>query len=204
MEKLNTGILIFDNVEVLDFTGPYEVFSRTRLQPGVISRRTETSAPFCVFTVSLSSSTIRATGGLQVIPDYQVSAAPPIDLLVVPGGYGTRTLLDDSPTLEWICRTAANCRIAMSICTGALLYAKIGLLRNRRATTHWAALDLLSEIDSTITVEQDTRVVHDQIITSAGISAGIDMALSVVEHLHGKEVADETARYMEYRRVEDD
>lgn len=201
MERWNVGILIFDGVEVLDFTGPFEVFSRARLVPGVESRRSEESAPFRVFTVAKAAAPVTATGGLQVIPHYPVAAAPPIDLLVLPGGFGTRALLHDGETLEWIRRAAAGARKVTSVCTGSLLLAKAGLLAGRRATTHWGALDLLESLDASLKVERERRLVDDGIITSAGVASGIDMAFYVVETLFGREVADETARYIEYRRV---
>jgi transcriptional regulator GlxA family with amidase domain len=194
------GILLFDEVEVLDFAGPFEVFSRTRLVPGTASRRINDSAPFYVFTVAETRATVNCTGGLQVTPTHDFATAPHIDILVVPGGFGTRPLLAHAPTLEWIRQRADAAATVTSVCTGALLLAKLGLLRDRRATTHWGALDTLAELDPTITVDRDARVVHDLIFTSAGISAGIDMSLSVVEQLHGREVADETAHYMEFRR----
>jgi transcriptional regulator GlxA family with amidase domain len=200
VEKTTVGILLFDAVEVLDFAGPYEVFSRTRLTPGVESRRTEESAPFRVFTVATSSDPVTATGGLRVLPDFHTSAAPSIDLLVVPGGFGTRALLQDAPVLSWIRQTAAGALRVTSVCTGSLVLARAGLLAGRRATTHWGALALLAELDPTIRVEADLRVVDDGIVTSAGVSAGIDMALAVVEAMHGRAIADETARYMDYLR----
>jgi transcriptional regulator GlxA family with amidase domain len=202
MQRLNVGILIFDDVEVLDFAGPFEVFSRARLVPGVESRRTVESAPFNVFTVARTSDPIFATGGLRVVPAFAWADAPPIDIVVVPGGFGTRRLLDDESTLGWIRDTAATAGRVTSVCTGALLFAQLRLLSGKRATTHWGALDLLASIDSTIQVERDVRVVADGIITtSAGVSAGIDMAFTVVEDLFGKAVADETAHYIEHRRA---
>lgn len=198
--KRTVGIYIFDDVEVLDFAGPYEVFSRTRTVAGSDSRRSDDSAPFRVFTVARSRDIVTAIGGLRVVPDYAWDNAPAIDLLVVPGGFGTRPLLNDQPALDWITRTAAAAGQVTSVCTGALLLAKVGLLANRRATTHWAALDLLASLDSSIHVERDRRVVRDGIFTSAGVSAGIDMAFAVVEQICGKDVADETAHYIEYPR----
>lgn len=197
----NVGILIFDNVEVLDFAGPFEVFSRTRLTPGVESRRSDDGAPFRVFTVAPKAGQITATGGLRVMPDYDLGMAPRIDLLVVPGGFGTRPLLIDETVLEWIRERAAAAELVTSVCTGSLVLARSGLLANRRATTHWSSLDALSELDSSITVERELRIVDDGIVTSAGVSAGIDMALAVVESLFGREVADETAHYIEYNRT---
>ncbi|HMG23400.1 MAG TPA: DJ-1/PfpI family protein [Kofleriaceae bacterium] len=198
--RWRTGILIFDDVEVLDFAGPYEVLSRARTEPGVASRRTDATAPFQVFTVARTREPVRAVGGLQVTPDHGFADAPPIDLLVVPGGFGTRPLLDDAEVCGWIARTAAGARLVTSVCTGALLLAKAGLLRGRRATTHWGALELLKTTDPSIQVEHGGRFVDDGVMTSAGISAGIDLALGVVERVSGKAVADETAHYMEYRR----
>jgi putative intracellular protease/amidase len=104
MKKLNTSIFIFDDVEVLDFAGPFEVFSRTRRVPGVESRRSDVSAPFHVFTVARSADTEHATGGLRVLPHFDFAGAPPIDLLVIPGGFGTRQLLDDRPRASWRAR----------------------------------------------------------------------------------------------------
>lgn len=204
--RTRVGILIFDNVEVLDFTGPFEVFSRTRLVPGPESRRSDESAPFEVFTVAKSRAPVTATGGLVVTPTYGFDDAPPIDLLVVPGGFGTRPLLQDEETLDWIRRTASAARRVTSVCTGALLLGKIGLLDGKPATTHWAALDLLETVAPAARVDRLQRVIDageggdGRLVTSAGVASGIDMAFYLVETLCGREVADETARYIEYRR----
>ncbi len=199
--RLNVGVFLFDDVEVLDFAGPFEVFSRTRLAHGLESRRSDDTAPFDVFTVAEHTRPVTATGGLQVIPRYDFPGAPAIDLLVLPGGWGARALLANDNVLDWIRRIASQARLVTSVCTGALLLARAGLLYQRRATTHWGALDTLAGLDETITVERNVRVVQDGPITSAGISAGIDMALAVVELLHGTDVANDTALYMEYNRV---
>jgi transcriptional regulator GlxA family with amidase domain len=200
MDRIQVGILIFDDVEVLDFAGPFEVFSRTRLTAGVESRRSEASAPFRVFTIARTREPITATGGLVVTPHHGFADNPWIDLLLVPGGFGTRTLLQNEEMLGWIRRTAAAARQVSSVCTGALLLAQAGLLKGHRVTTHWASLDLLASLDPEITVERTERVVDDGIITSAGVASGIDMAFHIVETIFGREVADETARYIEYRR----
>jgi len=201
VEKINAGIFIFDGVEVLDFAGPFEVFSRTRLVPGTESRRSEDSAPFEVFTIAATREPVRATGGLRVLPHHDFASAPRVDLLVIPGGFGTRPLLEDKATLDWIRRTAASARTVTSVCTGSLLLARAGLLAGRRATTHWGALDLLAGIDPTVTVDREARVVTDGIVSSAGVAAGIDMAFEVVEQICGRSVADETAHYIEYPRA---
>lgn len=196
----NVGILIFDQVEVLDFAGPFEVFSRTRVDPSRAALRTDEGAPFRPFTVARTGAPVTATGGLRVLPEHEFADAPRIDLLVVPGGFGTRPLLDDAETVDWIRGIARDARLVTSVCTGSLLLAKAGLLAGKRATTHWAALAELEAVGGGVTVERDERWVDDGIISSAGVSAGIDMALYVVEKLLGKEVADRTARYIDYPR----
>lgn len=201
MDKWNVGILIFDGVEVLDFAGPFEVFSRTRLVPGLESRRDDASAPFEVFTVARRREPVTCTGGLVVQPRHAFDDAPRIDLLVVPGGFGTRALLRDEEVLDWIRRTAAGARRLASVCTGSLLLAQAGLLDGRRAATHWGALDVLGSLGRGVTVERARRVVDDGVLTSAGVASGLDLAFYVVETLYGRAVADETARYVEYRRA---
>ena len=200
--KRSVGILIFDGVEVLDFAGPFEVFSRTRLKPGTESRRNDDSAPFDVFTVARSDKEVVATGGLRVMPNHSFESVPAIDILVVPGGFGTRPLLEDEAVLSWIRESAAAAGQLTSVCTGALVLARAGLLSGLRATTHWGALETLGELDPSISVERDERVVVDGVITSGGVAAGIDMAFTVVENLFGPEVADETAHYIEYPRAD--
>ena len=207
--KRNVGILIFPNVEVLDFAGPYEVFSRTRTVAGIDSRRSDESAPFCVFTVAKTNEPIHATGDLIVSPHFGFSDHPKIDILVVTGGFGTRPLMHDNETLDWIRSVAAQCELTTSVCTGALLLANAGILRGQEATTHWGAYDLLESLGAPdlpsagMKVDRDCRVIDtgNGVITSAGVASGMDMAFHVVEKLCGKEVADETAKYIEYRRV---
>jgi len=196
--KRSVGILLFDAVEVLDFAGPFEVFSRARLEPGVESRRSDASAPFEVFTVARSRAPVHAIGGLEVTPATSFADARPIDVLLVPGGFGTRALLGDRETLDWIRDTAGRAELVTSVCTGALLLAKADLLRGRRATTHWAALDLLDDLGCGVRVDRTARWVDDGVVSSAGVAAGIDMAFHVVERFCGRDVAEETARYIDY------
>jgi transcriptional regulator GlxA family with amidase domain len=200
MEKLNVGILLFDDVEVLDFAGPFEVFSRTRLTPGAESRRDEDSAPFQAFTVAKTKQKIRAVGNLVVEPHYSFSDAPQIDIAVIPGGWGSRKVMEDPEVLSWVQRVAQSARYTTSVCTGALVLARAGLLAGRRATTHWAAYDLLESLDEGVKVIRDVRVVKDGVFSSGGVSAGIDMAFALVEEICGLSVADETAHYIEYLR----
>jgi transcriptional regulator GlxA family with amidase domain len=198
MKRLKVGILIFDDVEVLDFAGPFEVLSRARTTPGVESRRSDGSAPFHVFTIADRRASVTATGGLEVVPGFDFTSAPPLDILLVPGGFGTRVLLESAPVLAWIREAAHRAAHVCSVCTGSLLLARAGLLGGKRATTHWSALGHLADLDPAVTVVHDERVVDDGILTSAGVAAGIDMAFALVERVCGRAVAEDTARYIEY------
>lgn len=197
----NVGIFIFDEVDILDFTGPYEVFCRTRTKPGIESRKNNNFAPFNVFTISNVKRPIQASGGLKVIADYSLEENPNIDILLLPGGLGTRKLLKSKEIISWILDTAEEASLLTSVCTGSLLLAQAGLLENKSATTHWGALNLLKNISPSTKVIKDQRVVDDGIITSAGVSSGIDMAFNVVAKLFGHEVASDTAKYIEYQRT---
>lgn len=196
MERRRVGILIFPDVEVLDFCGPYEVFSATRLDE---ERRREEPSPYEVVLIAEPPWPIRATGGLRVLPDHTLDDCPPLDLLVVPGGWGTRALLEHEPLLDWLRARGAQGELVTSVCTGALLLGKAGLLDSRRATTHWRSLDWMTDAFPGVTVERDEHVVEDgRVLTSAGISAGIDLALRVVALQHGEAIGRATARHMEY------
>tara|TARA_Y100001001_G_C7936967_1_gene284168 strand:+ start:27 stop:647 length:621 start_codon:yes stop_codon:yes gene_type:complete len=198
--RKNVGIFIFDEVDILDFSGPYEVFCRTRIVPGLESRLNTETSPFNVFTVSRMVKDVKVSGGLQVTSDYIFKDSPTIDILLIPGGLGTRKLLKCKETITWIQDVSKSVSLLTSVCTGSLLLAQAGLLENRRATTHWGALDLLKKISPSTTVIKDQRVVEDGIITSAGVSSGIDMAFEVVTSLVGEKVANDTAKYIEYQR----
>jgi transcriptional regulator GlxA family with amidase domain len=192
------GIVLFDGVEILDFAGPFQVFHAARLD-SQSSGSSSNSPLFQVFTLARSQGLVRVSGGLLVKPHLNFENTPPIEILVIPGGQGTRPLLADEYLLDWIRGAASEATVVASVCTGALLLAKAGLLKGRRATTHWGALDLLASIDPTIIIDPASRVVDDVIVTSAGISAGIDLALCLVERLCGSAVADHAARHIEYR-----
>jgi transcriptional regulator GlxA family with amidase domain len=196
MMRKRVGILIFPAVEVLDFCGPYEVFSVARLDEE--RRRTE-SSPFEVLLVAETRDPVVATGGLRVIPDATLETCPPLDILVVPGGWGTRAEMSNQRVLKWIAERAREIETLTSVCTGAMLLGQIGLLDGRRATTHWRSLELMRQSFPSVTVEDKLHVVEDgQVLTSAGISAGIDMALRVVARYCGETVGRATARHMEY------
>jgi len=158
------------------------------------------SAAFEVFTISQTVAALTTTGGLRLVPEFDFACAPQIYLLIIPGGFGTRRLLENAQVLQWIQTVALQAKQVASVCIGALLLAKAGLLTGHRATTHWASLDLLASFDPTITVDRDQRFVNDGIITAAWVAAGIDMAFAIVESMCGPSVANETAHYIEYQR----
>lgn len=187
----NVAILIFDEVEILDFCGPYEVF-------GVTGKRNN-SAPFNVYTVAEHSKPVIACNQLSINPQYTIANCPPSDILLVPGGYGTRQEMHNQVLINWINQCFPQSEVLLSVCTGALLLAKAGLLENLAATTHHLAIDLLQEVAPNTEIRAGDRFVDNgKIILSAGISAGIDMSLYVVAKLLGNEAARETAEYMEY------
>lgn len=201
MQRKRVGMLIFPNVEVLDFCGPFEVFSVTRLDE---ARRREEPSPFEVVLVAETLETVTATGGLRVQPDHAIDTAPRLDILVVPGGWGTRAAIHNETLLSFIRTRAREVETLTSVCTGAMLLGHSGLLDGRRATTHWRSLDWMRESFPQVTVEDQLHVVEDgNLLTSAGISAGIDMALRVVSRYWGETVGRATARHMEYPYPDD-
>jgi transcriptional regulator GlxA family with amidase domain len=201
MQRKRVGILIFPDVEVLDFCGPFEVFSVTRLNEEL--RRDEQS-PFEVLLVAEQAGTVTTTGGMKVTPHHTIETCPPLDILVVPGGWGTRAEAKNTRLLDWIKARAKQVETLTSVCTGSMLLGQVGLLDGRHATTHWRSLQRMREAFPAVTVEEKQHVVEDgNVLTSAGISAGIDMALKVVARYHGEAVARNTARNMEYRYPDD-
>ncbi|MBN2439278.1 MAG: DJ-1/PfpI family protein [Deltaproteobacteria bacterium] len=202
MERKNTGIVVFKDVEVLDFCGPFEVFSVTRLNE---QERREDPSPFNVFLVAETRNPLATAGGMKVLPDYGLDDCPALDILVVPGGWGTRAEMNNERLLGWIADRSRQVQLLASVCTGALLLGKAGLLDGRRATTHWRSLDWMQELFPKTHVERGLHFVEDgALFTSAGISAGIDMALKVVARFFGDAVAQATARHMEYPFPESD
>lgn len=190
-EPTRVQVLLFDDVEVLDFAGPFEVFGVAGLRTG--------PAPFRVETVGPTSAPIVARNGLAVQPALSISDAGPCDVLVIPGGYGTRREMHNTVLLEWIRRQAQGATVVLSVCTGALLLARAGLLDDVDATTHHVAFDELAAAGTRTRVHRGRRFVDNgHVVTSAGISAGIDASLHVVARLLGHDAARETAEYMEY------
>ncbi len=197
----NVAILIFDEVEVLDFCGPLEVFS--------IVGHPDGRHPMNVFTVA-EKATIAARNKLSVNPSFNFTDCPLPDILVVPGGggyhadgtpFGSRREMHNKALLEWLCGVVPTTQHTLSVCTGALILANAGLTQNLKATTHHHAFDALRETDPSLDVLEDQRIVDNgQLIFSGGISAGIDASFHLVEKAFGREIADETATYMEYNR----
>lgn len=187
---LRVGIFVFDDAEELDVVGPYEVLAywarHSELRPEVV-------------TFSLDGSGIRCAKGLRLVPDLGADDVGPLHVLVYPGGFGTRALLRDPDHLEWVRTMRASTPLLTSVCTGALVYAAAGLLSGRPATTHWQAFDELAVLDPSVLADTEARFVDDgDIVTSAGVSAGIDMALHLVARLESVDAARAVRRGIQY------
>ena len=190
MKKRQLGILLFEDVEILDFCGPLEVFS--------VCNRFTASPAFQIRTIA-TTDPVTTCNGLSVNPDTAPEDCAGLDILIVPGGIGSRALINDATVIEWIEQTSQRAELVLSVCTGALLLGKAGILDGLEATTHHCAYEELRAVAPTTVVHEDRRFVDNgKVVTSAGIAAGIDMSLHVVERLHGPEVAESTALQMEY------
>lgn len=194
-QALNVGILVFPDVEVLDFAGPFEVFSvASRIALSEIGIDT----PFKVSTIGASGGPVLARHGLAVVPHFGFENAPALDLLIVPGGVVTQPLAD-AGTLEWVRRQDETAALTASVCTGAFILAKAGLIKSMTVTTHWDDIEGLREAHPDLTVAENVPYVDNgRIVTSAGISAGIGMSLHLVSRILGRKMALATARRMEY------
>jgi transcriptional regulator GlxA family with amidase domain len=183
------AIVIFDGAEELDFVGPWEIFTFVR----------QFDADACrVFTVSERGGEVKSAKGLRVLADHSFETAPQADIVLVPGGMGTRTEVDNARIIEYLQRSAETAELMTSVCTGAFLLERAGLLTGKRATTHWLSIDRLREL-GTVTVVDDQRYVDEgTVVTSAGVSAGIDMALYIVGRLWGPEMARRVQKGVEY------
>jgi transcriptional regulator GlxA family with amidase domain len=185
------AVVLFDGAEELDYAGPWEVLAAWATQ--------HPDDGVSVHTVAESSEPIRSAKGLRVLADHTWDTAPPPDVLLVPGGVGVNELIGDEDFLDRLRTLAGAGTLVTSVCTGALVLAAAGLLRDRPATTWWGRLDRLAELDPTIEVRPDDRFVDSgEIVTAAGVSAGIDMALHLVARLHSPERAREVRRYIQY------
>ena len=185
------GVALFDGAEELDWAGPWEVLAAWANQwpdDGVQ-----------VFTLARENTTITCAKGLRVLPDQTWELAPPLDVLVYPGGRGTRAQLRDEAVLDWVRGISRSGAVVASVCTGSLVLAAAGLLDGKPATTHWQSLELLPTLGTDIEVRPDDRFVDNgTVVTAAGVSAGIDMALHLVARLHSEERAREVRRYIQY------
>jgi transcriptional regulator GlxA family with amidase domain len=187
----NVGIYLFNKVELLDFAGPYEVFSSAALL--------DERKPFKVFTISEDGGAIRSVNGLIVIPDYSFNNHPKIDILVVPGGEGTKNEIKKKRVMEWIDKTQASAEIMATVCSGARIPAVLGLLDGLEATTHHSVINDIKKLAPNVTIDHTKRFIDNgKIMTSGGISAGIDLSLYIVKKLLGEEPASKVTEYMEY------
>ena len=189
--KIKVGIFLFNEVEVLDFAGPFEVFSLAEKDGEKI---------FDVITIGEHQHTISARNGLIVQPNTTFENCPKLDILIIPGGYGAEKIEINNPkTLQWIKEQYTKVDLLTSVCTGAFLLAECRLLDNKEATTHWMDLDFLEKTYPEVKVQRDVKFVEDgDIISSGGISAGIHMSFHIVKKLFGREIAAQTAKRMEY------
>ncbi len=183
--------MLFEKAELLDFAGPYEAFSSARYEDG--------TKCFNTFTVGEKKGDITSNNGLVCGVDYDFDDAPDIDVLVVPGGQGTRVEIDNPVAIDWIKSVAENAELMTSVCTGSFLMAQAGLLDGKKATSHWGSIERMRETFPNTEVLEQVRFVDDGfVVSSAGVSAGIDMSLHVIERLCGRDAAASSARLMEY------
>jgi transcriptional regulator GlxA family with amidase domain len=197
--SINVGIFLFPEIEVLDFAGPYEVFttaSRVAVREGTLW-----PTNFNVFAIAENLDPVTARAGLKFIPDFQLNTHPALDLLIIPGGVVTAEM-EKPHVQDWIHRTASSARITASVCTGAFLLAQAGVLTKHKATTHWEDQTDLKNAFPALDVISDVRWVDEgAVVTSAGISAGIDMCLHLVSRLADFALAERTAKQMEFSWV---
>jgi transcriptional regulator GlxA family with amidase domain len=196
LTTLQVGIYVYDEAEVLDFAAPYEVFStasrvQARAAPG-------TAVPFAPWLVAETRRPVTARAGFVVEPRYSIEHHPPLDVLVIPGGVHTAELTKDHVT-AWIARQHDETKVTASVCTGSFLLTRAGVLAGGEATTHWEdCSDLERELPGLL-VRRDRRwTEHGRVLTSAGISAGLDMSLRIVARLAGEDLAKRTARQIDY------
>jgi transcriptional regulator GlxA family with amidase domain len=216
-----TGILLFDDAEELDFAGPWEIFTAAAMLEASEAERelrlargeSELAAAAAaldasrererwtsrVVTVAERERPVRCAKGMRVLPDHDFASAPALDVVVVPGGWGTRREVGNAALVEWLRKTGAGCRWVTSVCTGALLLHEAGFAKGRRVTTHWSFVEALRQRGD-VTVLEHVRYVRDgNLVTSAGVSAGIDMALWLVGQLHDPAFARRVQHYVEYQ-----
>jgi len=185
---ITTGILLFDDAEELDFVGPWEV----------LTYASKLEKEDRVVTIAEKSGAVRCAKGLRVLPDHTFADAPPLDVVLVPGGQGTRREVSNPVVIDWLRKVGAQATWVTSVCTGALLLHEAGFARGKRVATHWAFVETL-RARGDVTVLDDVRFVRDgNLVTSAGISAGIDMSLWLVGQLHTPALARTVQRGIQY------
>ncbi len=184
---ITTGIILYEGMEELDFVGPLEVF-------GMAGKNEDGNRVVCI----AEHDPVRAWNGLTVVPDYGFGDAPPLDVMVVPGGMGSREQANNATLIDYLRNAAVGCQWVTSVCTGTLLLHEAGVARGKNVTTHWSFIEALRERGD-VTVKEDVRYVRDgNLVTAAGVSAGIDMSLWVVGQIYGAEHARQVQRFMEY------
>ena len=183
------GILFFDGTEELDAVGPWEVFTMASKQRDDIS----------VVSISEHGGTVTCNKGMRIIMDHAITDAPKLDVILVPGGSGTRTEVNNTALLSWIAEVSKDCKWVASVCTGSMLLAEAGPAAGKRITTHWAAVDMVRDRGKAGEVLDDVRYVRDgNVVSSAGVSAGIDMTLWLIGEMYGPNFARSVQRNMEY------
>ena len=192
---MDIGILIFADVEELDFVGPWEVLQMVN----EVARDRGAAEPLNVFLIGEDGTDVRCVKGLRVGVDRAMADVDALDVLLVPGGNGTRPLIQRPSVIEWVLRIAPGCQWVTSVCTGAFVLAKAGLLEGRRAATYWAAYEEFKSLGLKGELVPDVRYVRDgNVVTSAGVSAGIDMCLWLVGQWFDPQYARDVARAMQY------
>jgi transcriptional regulator GlxA family with amidase domain len=187
----NIGILLFEEIELLDFAGPFEVFSVTNELND--HKLCET------FTISETGSQIKTVNGLKIVPDYSIRNSPEINILLIPGGIGTKAILDNKNLLDWIYNKFEKSEITFSVCSGARVLGRLGLLDGLEFVTHHDVEEDVLKIAPKAIIRKGKRFTDNgKIMTSAGISAGIDLSLYIIEKLYGKSIMLKTIKYMEY------
>lgn len=189
------GILLFDDVEELDFVGPYEVFTMTN----EVLKRQGKEPSHEVLLLAEREGAVRCAKGMRVVPHRTIAAAPRLDVLLVPGGQGTRREVENGVLLDWIAKAAASCTWITSVCTGSLLLAAAGPARGKRITTHWGFVSQLRDRGEAVEVLENVRYIRDgNVVTAAGVSAGIDMAFWLVGQFHTPTLSRLVQRAMQY------
>lgn len=192
---MNIGILIFDGVEELDFVGPWEVFTMAN----EVSARTGKERPHKIMLVAEKDAAITCAKNMRVLPDVTIANCPKLDVILVPGGQGTRREAENKPLLDWIAKCAAQCTWITSVCTGAMLLTASGPAKGKRVTTHWGFIQTLRGRNEAAEVLENIRYVRDgNVVTAAGVSAGIDMALWLIGQIHSPHFARSVQKAMEY------